>query len=260
MQRIIKKQIEKLKKQEHKIISKKENQFLQTKLSPIMSKVEDKIPDKLKETLHQAFYKGFKLVFDKGDKYIEKTYNKQRIQLEYDLNNYAVDKLLSNKTIKNLDKLSKRSNLKNSTISIAEGTLLGLLGIGLADIPLFISVIMKTIYEISLSYGFDYSDDHEKYYILILICAALSKNTEKVHYYNQLRQLDNAIDIEFDLDNQIKQTASLLANALLTAKFIQGLPVVGAFGGLMNYSTLNKISHVASLKYKKRFLLKKLEK
>lgn len=38
-------------------------------------------------------------------------------------------------------------------ISGVEGVGLGLLGIGLPDIPLFTAVILKSVYEIALSYG-----------------------------------------------------------------------------------------------------------
>jgi len=44
----------------------------------------------------------------------------------------------------------------NTSITVLEGGGLGLLGIGLPDIPLFIAVIMRTIYEVALSYGYDY--------------------------------------------------------------------------------------------------------
>nr|WP_250637592.1 EcsC family protein [Clostridium formicaceticum] len=111
------------------------------------------MPDKLKLTLENAFSKGFQLVFEKGEVYIEKTYKKDRIKLEYDLNNCAIDKDLSKKYIKRLDKQANYAKMLNTSFTVLEGGVLGFLGIGLPDIPLFIAVIMRTIYEVALSYS-----------------------------------------------------------------------------------------------------------
>ena len=45
-----------------------------------------------------------------------------------------------------------------------------------------------------------------------------------------------------------------MATSLLTAKFIQGLPVVGVMGGFTNFFAINSISKIAKIKYKKRYL------
>ena len=43
---------------------------------------------------------------------------------------------------------------------------------------------------------------------------------------------------------------------MLTAKFIQGLPIVGVVGGVTNFITLQDITKIAKIKYKKRYLNK----
>lgn len=43
---------------------------------------------------------------------------------------------------------------------------------------------------------------------------------------------------------------------MLTSKFIQGLPIVGVVGGVTNFLTLQDITTIAKLKYKKRYLRK----
>lgn len=67
---------------------------IKEKEKTLREKIQDKIPEKLKDTLELAFYKSFKLVFEKGHIYIEKTYNKDKLQLGYDLNNYALEKTM----------------------------------------------------------------------------------------------------------------------------------------------------------------------
>ena len=42
------------------------------------------------------------------------------------------------------------------------------------------------------------------------------------------------------------------------AKFIQGLPIVGVLGSITNYQVINKVSKYARIRYKKRYLNKKL--
>jgi len=56
----------------------------------------------------------------------------------------------------------------------------------------------------------------------------------------------------------MKETSDLLSNTLLTAKFIQGLPLVGVIGGVINPVMINKIGKYARIKYKKRYLLSKI--
>ncbi|EEH97245.1 EcsC family protein [Clostridium tertium] len=262
MKKIINREINKLNKKENKMLNKKENKFIKSKVAPISDKIEEKIPQKLKDTLESAFYNGFKLVLEKGSKYIEKLYDKDQIQLEHDVNNYSLDKKVTRKSLKVMDSQGKKSKIINSTISTIEGAGLGVLGIGLPDIPLFIAMILKTIYEIALSYGFDYESEEEKIYILNLINVALTNSEEKVIFNEKLNEIeykiDSNIDINKDINLEIKSTSQVLSESLLMAKFIQGLPIVGVLGSITNYQVINKVSKYARIRYKKRYLNKKL--
>lgn len=262
MDRKLHKQFKKLDKRENKILNKKENPLLKSRVNPTIDKIQSKIPDKLKNTLEKAFLKGFQLVFEKGNEYIEKTYNKDKIALEYELNNDAIDKKLSKKHVKRLDKRAKHSKGLNAAFSILEGGALGILGIGLPDIPLFISVIMKNIYEIALSYGYDYKKEEEKAYILLIICGAMTEGQRQKEFNEKIDRVGNHIqlynDTEIDLKEQMEVTARVLSDAMLTAKFIQGIPIVGAVGGIVNYKIIQKIGKYATLKYKRRYLLGKV--
>src|SRR5690554_937367 len=136
--RVLKKHLNGLDKQESRMLNKKQNSYIKSKTDPVKEKIQEKIPEKLKTTLEAAFYKGFKLVFENGYKYIEKTYRKDKLQFDYDLNNYRIDrnikkKKLSNKHIRKLDKPAKQSKIINTGISVLEGGILGAIGIGLPD-------------------------------------------------------------------------------------------------------------------------------
>ena len=259
---ILSKQLAILEKQEQKFLNQTDSEFMKSNFTPMVNKIQAKIPDKLQSTLDAAFYVGFHLVFEKGSSLIEKTYNKEKIDVAYDLNNYAIEKYMTKKHLKTLDKSSKHSKAINESIAAIEGGVLGLLGIGLPDIPLFLGVIVKTINEIALSYGFQYVSDEEKAYLLYLICTAMSKEDQRQAYDLKTEHLGQDIDAHtptnIDLDDVMKETSDLLSNTLLTAKFIQGLPLVGVIGGVVNPMMINKIGRYARIKYKKRYLLSKI--
>lgn len=259
---ILSKQLAVLEKQEQKFLNQTDSAFIKSNFTPMVNKIQAKIPDKLQSTLDAAFYVGFHLVFEKGSSLIEKTYNKEKIDVAYDLNNYAIEKYMTKKHLKTLDKSSKHSKAINESIAAIEGGVLGLLGIGLPDIPLFLGVIVKTINEIALSYGFQYVSDEEKAYLLYLICTAMSKEDQRQAYDLKTEHLGQDIDAHsptnIDLDDVMKKTSDLLSNTLLTAKFIQGLPLVGVIGGVVNPMMINKIGRYARIKYKKRYLLSKI--
>ena len=259
---ILSKQLTALEKHEQKFLNQTDSQFMKSNFTPMVNKIQDKIPAKLQSTLDAAFYIGFHLVFEKGSSLIEKTYNKAKIDVEYDLNNYAIEKYMNQKHLRTLDKSSKHSKAINESIAAIEGGVLGLLGIGLPDIPLFLGVIVKTINEISLSYGFQIKSTEEKAYLLYLICAAMTKDDQRKVYDQKVERLGQDIDAHsdtsIDLEAVMKETSDLLSNTLLTAKFIQGLPVVGIIGGVVNPFMINKIGKYARIKYKKRYLLGKI--
>lgn len=260
MKKIIDKQLKKIDRKEKKILNKRKGRIYEEKVSPIIDKVEENIPDRIKVTLDNAFYHGFNTVLSKGTKYIEKLYDKEKLQIEHDIKNYSIEKSVTKKKIKELDSISKKSNFVNAAISTIEGSGLGLLGIGIPDIPLFITMILKTVYEIALSYGFNYEEEIEQIYVLNLICGALTSGEEQKKYNNILEQLNDDIlnkrPVNYILDEEIRNTSKVLSEAMLTTKFIQGLPIVGVIGGVINFTVINKISSYSKLKYKKRYLKK----
>ena len=259
---LIKKQLKQLNKKEEKLTLEKEPGIIKTKLDPLKTKIEEKIPEKLQSTLNIAFEKGFKTVFDKGVGIIEKTYNKEDINMEFDINSYAINKYPTKRNLKKIDKSANKKIFINKSVSAIEGSALGLLGIGIPDIPIYIGVILKSIYEISLSYGFDYNFPEERIYILNIICASVTSGTERKMYFNKLDTIANEIDNgkyhNYNVNETLKETSNKISTYMLTSKFIQGLPIVGVVGGVTNLKTLHDISTIAKLKYKQRYLNKLL--
>ena len=257
MDKVIGKQLKKVLKQEEKLLQKPGGTFMK----PLTDKVEDKIPEELYNKLQQAFYIGFKAVLEKGSGIIEKTYNRDQLMIRHDVYDASFEKVNKKKSLKEINKLAGKGHWKNLSLTAIEGTGLGLLGIGLPDIPVFIGVVLKSIYEISLSYGYDYREEMEQYFILKLIEAALAPEEQKDQYNEALDQLIQYLTeqrpLGYDIDLQMRSTADCLAADMLCIKFLQGLPLIGVIGGPANVIYCKKISEYAKVKYQKRYLLEK---
>jgi len=246
---------EKLQKKEQKFLKNREEQtesFLNQKLS-------EKVPAKLQGTLDKAFAKAFGMIFEKGTDVIEKTYKKEELQKTYKINEYANEVRQNRKSLKAFGKKAESSGRVNMLVSGVAGVGMGLAGVGIPDIPVFTGMILKSIYEIALNYGYEYETEKERRLILLIIQGAVSQGT-------QLRAIDKTIDEyilneevpeDYNEQKQIEQTAAGLSKELLYMKFLQGIPLVGAVGGAYDVVYLKQITEYANLKYKKRFLSKK---
>mgnify|MGYP002563019543 FL=1 len=146
--------------------------------------------------------------------------------------------------------------MKNIAYTAVSSTTLGLLGIGIPDIFLYTALIIKNLQEISLSYGIDFNNDNERYFMLMIIEGALAHKS----IYEINEKIDSFIesDYSYDIDYQIKQTSKALASELLYLKFIQGIPVIGSISGYYDSKYMNQLSKYANLKYRLRFLKNKL--
>lgn len=249
-------------KKEWNALEKRESRFLvkqyQEKTSSFQEKLSEKVPDKLEGTLKTTFVKAFGLVFEKGTGIIEKTYNKEKHDHNYKLNEFAANLKENRKNVKAFSKNANASRTKNLLLSTVEGVGFGVFGVGIPDIPVFTGVILKSIYEIAMSYGFSYESEEEQIFILKLIRTALLKGEE---FEKSNNQINSEIDMKLiavisddEKQKQIVQTAEILSEALLYMKFLQGIPVVGVAGGFADTVYLKKITDYADLKYKRRFL------
>lgn len=219
--------------------------------------IEKRVPTKLNETLDAAFYKAFSLVFEKGTPIIEKTYNREKLKQDYQINAYAADVRKNTKTIRSFGKKAAGSRCVNLAVSAIEGVGMGALGMGIPDIPVFISVLLKSIYEIALSYGFSYDSEEEKLFILKLIEVALSHEENLTDGNSQIDRFIENGTLAITKEEQLHRTSDALSKELLYLKFLQGIPVVGVLGGISDAYYQKKISAYASLKYQRRFLQKR---
>lgn len=217
--------------------------------------LEDKVPDKLQETLDSAFGAAFSLIFQKGTGIIEKTYDKERIAEESRHGHSRILRLQDRRSLRDVTEKAGGSGWKNLVLSGAAGIGMGAFGAGLPDIPLFTAMILKSIYEIALRYGFSYETEEEKYFILLLIQGAVAD-------WDELQEIEEKLDVFMDTEllplyysreGQIRAAAAGLSRELLYMKFLQGTPIVGVIGGVYDVIYMKKINEYAELKYRRRF-------
>lgn len=225
--------------------------------------IRSKVPDKLLGVLESAFEKGFLYIFDKGTSMIERSGNLPGIREKSAYHHTVIKRQISKQSIKNFDVSAANKSWTNKGLSTVEGAALGVFGIGLPDIPVFLGMIFKSLYETAASYGFNYKSPEERAYILALIRVAATKDSQRILESENCDRIGQLIDAGHgeevartreDLNDDIKNTSQLLASSMLVAKFIQGITLVGTVGGGFNYYWIHRITKVAALKYKKRFL------
>lgn len=267
-------------------VLKQEENFLRRNLPENQANWQEKVarfvPEKLDDTLNTAFFKAFELIFEKGTGVIEKTYSKEKKQQNYKINEYTAEVRGTRRALRAFGREAGTAKNINTAISAAEGVGMGLLGMGLPDIPLFLGVLLKSIYEIAVSYGFSYDTEEEQTFILKMIETALSHGNELMKGNMDLnlwmerkdrRYSSGAVSPEkkaevskeegeteglsLSRSEQIRRTSAALSRELLYLKFVQGIPVVGVVGGLSDMVYQKKISDFAAVKYKRRFLAKK---
>lgn len=256
------KEWEDLKRKEMKYASKRQ----EGPTSVLIAKLDRFIPEKLNSTLDTAFSKAFALIFEKGTGVIEKTYNKEQKQANYMVDAYATEIKADKKSVKKFTKRAKATKTANMMITGVEGIGLGLVGAGLPDIPLFVAMLLKSVYEVALSFGYDYESDGEKTFILKMIEVAMYDDEEFIEANELLNQLiddiisegDSLEGFEIDKEAQIEKTAKALSKEMLYTKFLQGQMVIGVAGGIFNPIYINRITDYAVLKYRRRFLTSKV--
>lgn len=226
--------------------------------SSMGGRIKEKIPEKVNRTLENAFSKAFSIIFEKGTGIIEKGFDKDRIQEEYDVQNYAVRVRGTRKELRRLRNRARQSEAGNMAAATVEGIGLGALGIGLPDIVLFTGVLLKGVYETALRYGFAYDTPGEQALILKMMQTAVSRGEEWKQCNGQVDELISWETLpdctESELRTQMEQTAKACAADMLVMKFVQGLPVVGILGGAGNPVYYHKVMQYVEVKYRKRYL------
>ena len=251
----------------HRILSRlerKEARLLKQKgLSLPMGALEQRIPPSLRSNLEKAFQKAFETMLGPGGTWVvEHTYQKGKTMERFRLWEQPLSPKQAKAELKRMERQGKNAQLLGRLAAGAEGTVLGVLGIGLPDIPVILALLLRSLYQSADRYGFSYDSPEERQYLLLLLQGALTQGEERIRYSREADALGRAIDhgwpVEENVEETVNRTSQCLARELLLVKFIQGLPLVGSVGGLSNLSVSGRVARYGRIKYQKRFLEKKV--
>ena len=238
--------------QELKFLEKRKEK----KDSTFTALLAEKVPAGLQSALDKAFEKSFSLIFEKGTGFIEKSYDKEKIRQNFQLDDYIASLKNDKKSLKAITTRASGSSLGNTIISGVSGAGLGFIGVGIPDIAVFTSLMLKNLYQMALNFGYNYDNDEEKQFILLLIQGAVSYGNELLKINDELNHFihHKCFTQGLNIAENIKKAAKCLSDELLYIKFLQGIPFVGAVGGGYDALYMNRINSYASMKYNYRYL------
>lgn len=254
----------------HRILNrleKKEQRLLRrpsfSPLSGPAEKLRGRIPHSVRHNLEYAFEKAFSLLFGpEGTRFLEHTYARKKLEQQARLWETPLSPAQARKALSAMERSAGLTGAVEQAAAGAEGVALGLLGVGLPDIPVLLAWLLRSLYQTATRYGFSYDSPAERVYLLLLLQGALSEGETRIALSARADKLGRAIDhgwaASFQLEEEIRKTSVLLSEQLLLIKFVQGFPIVGAVAGLSNLSMSSAVSEYGALKYRKRFLERKV--
>lgn len=174
-------------------------------------------------------------------------------------------------TIDQLRFIANQHLAKQRLVSFAQGGfsgLGGLLAVSL-DLPLMLTINLRSIQLTAMTYGYDLNNPYELMLALkVFHVATLPKTLQKEGWHHLLMELNQYEDkwIFFDendnykstvwLQQPIKQMGKGFVLFLLRNKLFQGIPLLGmTIGAGTNYFLAKQVSDIAHHFYQKRFLL-----
>ncbi len=231
---IAKKELKKWKKK-----MKKKPSVVQKTSKGIQKKINGILPEKYHEIVTATIKNMTKAVLF-GSKYITK-------------------EPYTNLSLKEREELVAKQTKIYRTTALIEGAGTGAGGIvlGLADLPLLLSIKIKLLYDIAAIYGFDVNDYKERIYILNIFQLAFSSrgNINKVfakienyeEYFHTLPDDINSFDWR-TFQQEYRDYIDL-------AKLLQMIPGLGAVvGAYVNSKFINKLSKTAIQAYRMRLI------
>ena len=220
--------------------------------------LKGKIPDSVREKLEWTFCKAFSAVFEYGDWAIDKTIDTKRQKRRFDARESRFMVEGSSAALGSFERSGMASDGINMLLTTVEGVGLGLLGIGMPDIVLFVAMLLRGIREAAAQYGRDTESMDNEVLILFMLEAAMLSGwdwVERDALVERMLEDPSLIPKRPEAaEAQLQRTAAAFATDLLVLKFIQGLPIVGFVGGLANPYYYHKVLRYARLKFERAYV------
>ena len=164
---------------------------------------------------------------------------------------------LQNESLENREKkVLERINFYRKTAAV-EGAATGAGGIlwGLADFPLWLSIKMKMLLEISALYGYDVKSSSERLYLLYIFQLSFSSQQHRNDIYASLDEWNTSDgSIAPDLQQlDWRKFQQEYRDYIDLAKFFQLVPGIGAVvGAYVNHSLTEQLGNTAMNAYRMR--------
>lgn len=157
------------------------------------------------------------------------------------------------------DVISKR--VKFATAQGATTGVGGLFTIAV-DIPLILGLSLKVLQELALCYGFDPKEKNERIFIVKCLQFSSADVVGKKAILEELAQFDDE-NRDAQVFSQLKgwrEVVQTYVDSFGWKKLFQLVPVAGIFfGSMSNKATIEDVSEVGKMLYKKRRILRKIE-
>jgi len=155
-------------------------------------------------------------------------------------------------------KVRKKIDFYSKTAA-AEGAITGYGGIllGLTDLPLWLSIKIKLLFEIANLYGFDVSDYKERIYLLHIFQLTFSRQKQSKAIFKRLQNWEKIKQKMPDDINQFDWRTFQIEyrDYLDVAKLLQLIPGFGAIVGFyINHKLTRKLGEFAMNSYRLRLL------
>lgn len=127
--------------------------------------------------------------------------------------------------------------------------------VGLADMPILITLKIKFLFEVATLYGFDVKDYRERLYILYIFQLAFSSDEMKKTLYKQMENWKNYVEtLPMDMSGFDWRTFQQeYRDYIDLAKMLQLLPGIGAMvGAYANYKLMDDLGYTAINAYRLR--------
>ena len=155
------------------------------------------------------------------------------------------------------EKVKEKINIYSRTAA-AEGAVTGYGGIlmGMADLPLWLSIKIKLLFEIGNLYGHNLSDYKERIYLLHIFQLTFSQQDQRKKIYSLIKNWDKEkMKLPVDINEFDWRTFQIdYRDYLDLAKLLQLIPGVGAVVGIyVNHKLTRRLGNFAMNAYRMRY-------
>lgn len=237
-------------KQEEALLAPRQPSRLEQKLAPAAQKVQDATPQKVRDGLETAFHKSFLALLARP----ELVGKGLTVAAGGDGSLRQQRACFSQARFR-----AGASALGYTLFSGGEAAVLGVLGIGLPDIPVLLSTLLRSLYRVCAQYGHDWRSPQEQAFLLAILAAAAAPEEEARPLLQRCQELGQRIDAGQDweavwsVEQAAREASRQLCNPVVVAKLVQGVPLAGVCGAWFNGRLLSRCGKLASCQYQRRW-------